>query len=177
MLRNLAQSRAKPLGDICWKSGSRWLSTAPQQQATEAAGSRSPGLKRFLLALLPIAALAAAFESKHLQSERETAEREAAAVAAGQALPPRANIHGGKTSHGVEIDPGNPLHKVLPETECEFCLETREKLWGMVKAMKHEKKAAAKAVGPPAAEAAAATSSSGSSGASGGEAPAPAPAD
>lgn len=133
----------------------------------------SPGLRRFFLALVPIAALATLFESKHLQSERDTAESEAAAVAAGQAPPPRANIHGGKTSHGVEIDPANPLHKMLPETECEFCLETREKLWGMVKAMKHEKKAAGGAAAQPTAGAA--VSSRGGSG--GGEASAPAPAD
>ena len=46
------------------------------------------------------------------------------------------SVRGGVTSQGVEIDPNNPLHKMLPETECEFCLETREKLWGMVKQLK-----------------------------------------
>ena len=40
------------------------------------------------------------------------------------------------TSSGVVIDPANPLHRVLPETDCEFCLETREKLWAMVKKTK-----------------------------------------
>lgn len=49
---------------------------------------------------------------------------------------PKASIHGGTTSGGVDIDPANPLHKMLPETDCEFCLETREKLWGMMKGMK-----------------------------------------
>lgn len=137
----------------------------------------SPGLRRFFLALVPIATLAAVFEGKHLQSERETAEREAAAVAAGQAPPPRANVRGGTTSHGVDIDPANPLHKVLPETDCEFCLETREKLWGMVKAMKHEKKAAAGAGAAPAAEASRSGGNAGnSSGSSSNRAPAPAPA-
>ena len=42
------------------------------------------------------------------------AERDAAAESAGQAPPPHANIHGGITSHGVPIDPANPLHKVRP---------------------------------------------------------------
>lgn len=43
---------------------------------------------------------------------------------------------GGEKGHRVAIDPSNPLHKMLPETDCEFCLDTREKLWGMMKGMK-----------------------------------------
>lgn len=134
-------------------------------------------LKRFFLALVPIAALAAVFESKHLQSVREMEAREAAAAAAGQALPARANIHGGKTSHGVDIDPANPLHKMLPETECEFCLETREQLWSMVKAMKHDKKAAGRAAAAPPADMPASSNGGSSHSSSTGAAPAPAPAD
>lgn len=95
--------------------------------------------------------IAAALERAHKQAEPEPGP----AVGALQGPAPtgaaehdhhaqgHATIHGGVTSHGVEIDPSNPLHKLLPETECEFCLETREKLWGMVKSMKHEKKGAA----------------------------------
>lgn len=72
--------------------------------------------------------MAAVFEKKHLESVAETEAREAAEVAAGHAPPLRATSHGGTTSHGVDIDPSNPLHKILPETDCEYCLETREKL-------------------------------------------------
>ncbi|PSC73069.1 alkane 1-monooxygenase [Micractinium conductrix] len=137
MLSSLLQSRAKPLAEV---GTARLLSTAAQQG--EAAARSSRGLRRFFAALVPIGLMAAWFEWEHLRSVKEMAERDAAAESAGQAPPPHANIHGGITSHGVPIDPANPLHKVLPETECEFCLETRETLWGMVKAMKHEKKAA-----------------------------------
>lgn len=49
----------------------------------------------------------------------------------------------------MEIDPANPLHKLLPETDCEFCLETREKLWGMMKGMKKPGAAKAKDAGAP----------------------------
>jgi hypothetical protein len=60
------------------------------------------------------------------------------AAPSGSQQPAKAkpSVRGGVTSQGVEIDPANPLHKMLPETECEFCLETREKLWGMVKQLK-----------------------------------------
>lgn len=86
---------------------------------------------------MPIGILAAAFEYNHLQSMRETEAREAAEKAAGHVPPRRATAsHGGTTSHGVAVDPSNPLHKLLPDTDCEYCLETREKLWGMVKQMK-----------------------------------------
>lgn len=68
-------------------------------------------------------------------AEGSSDSRASGASGQGEAHP-AASIHGGVTSHGVEIDPANPLHKMLPETDCEFCLETREKLWGMMKGMK-----------------------------------------
>lgn len=83
-----------------------------------------------------IAATVEWVHSKEEQAAADVAAAQASAAAAGRPPPPKATIHGGTTVHGVPIDPSNPLHKVLPETDCEFCLESREKLWGMMKAMR-----------------------------------------
>lgn len=86
------------------------------------------------LALPPIhpslrpAVMGAVFEKKHLDSMAETEAREAAERAVGHTPPPRVTASGGVTSHGVEIDPENPLNKILPDTDCEYCLETRQKM-------------------------------------------------
>lgn len=76
----------------------------------------------------PPAVMGAVFEKKHLDSMAETEAREAAERAAGHTPPPRITASGGVTSHGVEIDPNNPLNKILPDTDCEYCLETRQKM-------------------------------------------------
>lgn len=196
MLRSLAQTRAKVVGDICRQNAGRLLSTQGGA-APESAASSSSGIRKFFYALVPIGVIAVAAERAHKGSEQQqpgaaagpsqpvAAAAPLPAVAAGavagaapsgqqggseQASPAKVTIQGGVTSHGVEIDPANPLHKLLPETDCEFCLETREKLWGMVKSMKHD----AKAGGKPAANKAA--SSSSSSAPDGADASAPAPA-
>eukprot|EP00887_Chlorella_sp_A99_P004850 scaffold4.g4850.t1 len=115
--------------------------------STAREAGHTPAGRRLLLAAIPagvLAAFAGWILMPHHSPSSSTAEQaEHAALGGEQAA--ATEPHPKKP-----LDMNNPLNRWLPETDCEYCLETREKLWKMYKgALNAEHKG--KGAAPPAA--------------------------